>query len=106
MVDPIDEYALQSYPSHAGHRFVSITREGVELPKAEGSGDDATMSADDKEGLDALCSTMKQLLGQRVTRVAISERLSSAPCALVTAEYGWSANMERIMRAQVGIAHF
>ncbi|KAL1515126.1 hypothetical protein AB1Y20_004188 [Prymnesium parvum] len=96
MVDPIDEYALQSYPEHQGHRFVCITKEGVQLP---GSADDGP-APEDRAAVERLCEAMGRLLSGRVAKVALSERLSQSPCVLLTAEHGWSANMERIMRAQ------
>jgi len=44
---------------------------------------------------------MKEILGDQIEEVLISERMQSSPCSLVTTEYGWSANMQRIMKAQV-----
>ena len=41
------------------------------------------------------------LADPEVENVKISTRLASTPCVVVTSKYGWSANMERIMRAQV-----
>jgi len=43
---------------------------------------------------------MKDVLGEKVEKVLISHRIQDSPCVLVTGEYGWSANMERIMKAQ------
>ena len=98
MVDPIDEYALQAYPSHEGHRFTDITKEGLTLPPSEQGA--AAAEGPERFRFELLCAEVKRLLGGRVEKVVLSERLASSPCVLVTGEYGWSANMERIMRAQ------
>ena len=50
-----------------------------------------------------LVSFMKDVLKDKVEKVAVSQRLANSPCALVTSQFGYSANMERIMKAQVGV---
>jgi molecular chaperone HtpG len=97
MVDAIDEYAVGQLKEYEGHKMVCITKEGLKLECTE---DEAKLKEELKAKFDPLCATMKDILGDRVEKVIISERLTSSPCVLVTADYGWSANMERIMKAQ------
>merc|ERR1711985_146736 len=63
-------------------------------------GDEVKRKEELKTNFDSLCSTMKEILGDKVEKVIISDRLVDSPCVLVTGEYGWTANMERIMKAQ------
>merc|ERR1712110_854666 len=54
-----------------------------------------------KKTFEALCKKMKEILGESVEEVMVGERMVNSPASLVTTEYGWSANMQRIMKAQV-----
>jgi heat shock protein beta len=98
MTEPIDEYAVQNMPEYDGHRLQSITKEGFHMP-----GDDKADKAREvayTEKLKPLTAYLKKVLGTKVEKVTISNRLASTPCVLVTSQYGYSANLERIMKAQ------
>merc|ERR1712190_258295 len=89
LVDPIDEYA--------GKKLMCVTKEGLDLGLTE---DEKKKQEDDKAAFEGLCKKMKEILGDKVEKVIVSDRMVESPCSLVTGEYGWSANMERIMKAQ------
>jgi len=97
MCDPIDEYCVQQLKEFDGKKLVSVTKEGLELPESE---DDKKKFEEDKVKFEKLCKVMKDILDKKVQKVAVSNRLVSSPCCIVTGEYGWTANMERIMKAQ------
>jgi len=97
MVDPIDEYAVQQLKEYDGHKLTSVTKEGLQLDETE---DEKKAREELKAQFEGLCATMKDILGDQVEKVVVSDRLVDSPCVLVTGEYGWSANMERIMKAQ------
>lgn len=97
MVDPIDEYAMQQLKEFDGKKLVCITKEGLKLDETE---DEKKKFEEQKAQLEPLCKTIKEILGDKIEKVAVSPRIVNTPCILVTSEYGWSANMERIMKAQ------
>merc|ERR1712042_201688 len=97
MCDPIDEYAVQQLKEYDGKNLVSVTKEGLELPDDE---DEKKKLEEDKAKYENLCKVMKDILDKKVEKVVVSNRLVSSPCCIVTSQYGWSANMERIMKAQ------
>mmetsp|Transcript_32551 Transcript_32551/g.54502 ORF Transcript_32551/g.54502 Transcript_32551/m.54502 type:complete len:709 (+) Transcript_32551:113-2239(+) len=97
MVDPIDEYAVQQLKEYEGKKLLSATKEGLDLNEDE---TEKAAYEEAKSKTEPLCKLMKEVLGDKVEKVVVSNRLSDSPCVLVTGEYGWSANMERIMKAQ------
>jgi molecular chaperone HtpG len=97
MTEPIDEYCVQQLKEFDGKKLVSVTKEGLELPEDE---EEKKKRESDAEKFENLCKVMKDILDKRVEKVTISNRLVSSPCCIVTSQYGWSANMERIMKAQ------
>merc|ERR1712113_12645 len=97
MVDPIDEYAVQQLKEYEGKKLISATKEGLELDDDE---DEKKAFEEAKEKTQGLCKLMKEVLDDKVEKVVVSARLADSPCVLVTGEYGWTANMERIMKAQ------
>jgi len=97
LVDPIDEYAIQQLKDYDGKTLACATKEGLDLGLTE---EEKKQAEEEKASFSALCKKVKDILGAKVEKVVISDRMVGSPCSLVTGEFGWSANMERIMRAQ------
>ncbi|CAB1340497.1 unnamed protein product [Coregonus sp. 'balchen'] len=97
MTEPIDEYCVQQLKEFDGKTLVSVTKEGLELPEDE---EEKKKMEEDKTRFENLCKLMKEILDKKVEKVTVSNRLVSSPCCIVTSTYGWTANMERIMKAQ------
>lgn len=95
LVDPIDEVAVQNLKAFKEKNFVDISKEDLDL------GDkNEDKEKEIKQEFGQTCDWIKKRLGDKVASVQISSRLSSSPCVLVSGKFGWSANMERLMKAQ------
>jgi molecular chaperone HtpG len=90
MTDPLDEYLVQQLADYKDHKMVNCTKEGLDLEKDEEVAKD----------WEKTCGKIKEILGEKVKQVKVTSRLVQRPCVLVTDAYGWTANMERIMKAQ------
>jgi molecular chaperone HtpG len=97
MVDPIDEYCVQQLKEFEGKKLLSATKEGLDLAEDD---DEKKLFDEAKKKSEGLCKLIKEVLDEKVEKVVVSNRLADSPCCLVTGEFGWSANMERIMKAQ------
>jgi len=97
MVDPIDEYVIQQLKEFDGKKLKNCTKEGLDLEETE---DEKKKLEEQKAAYEPLCKLIKEVLGDKVEKVQVGTRIENSPCILVTGEYGWSANMERIMKAQ------
>merc|ERR1711997_1422741 len=97
MVDPIDEYCVQQLKEYDGKKLVSVTKEGLKFEETE---EEKKAWEELTADFEPLCKLMKEILGDKTENVVMSERVTESPCVLVAGEYGWTANMERIMRAQ------
>jgi len=97
MVDPIDEYAVQQLKEFGGKKLLCATKEGLSLADTD---DEKKIFEEAKAACQGLCGLMKEVLSDKVEKVQVSSRLKDSPCCIVTGEYGWTANMERIMKAQ------
>ncbi|GMI87544.1 HEAT SHOCK PROTEIN 90.5, EMBRYO DEFECTIVE 1956, HEAT SHOCK PROTEIN 88.1 [Hibiscus trionum] len=95
LIEPIDEIAIQNLQTFKEKKFVDISKEDLEL-----GDEDEVKERETKQEYNLLCDWVKQQLGDKVGKVQISKRLSSSPCVLVSGKFGWSANMERLMKAQ------
>merc|ERR1712119_184269 len=80
-----------------GKKLLSATKEGLDINDDD---DDKKKFEEAKAKTESLCKLIKEVLDDKVEKVVVSNRLADSPCCLVTGEYGWSANMERIMKAQ------
>ena len=97
MTDPIDEYCVQQLQEYKGKKLVSVSKEGLTFEETD---DDQRAWKELADEFAPLCKLVQEILGDRTEKVVLSTRITESPCVLVTGEFGWSANMERIMRAQ------
>jgi len=97
MCEPIDEYCVQQLKEYDGKKLINLSKEGVEFPDTD---DEKDKKKQLKESFEPLCKLMGEILKEKVEKVIVSFRIVDSPCILVTGEFGWSANMERIMKAQ------
>jgi molecular chaperone HtpG len=102
MIDPMDEYAMQQLKEYENKKFNCVTKEGLKFSETDS---EKKLFEESKTALESFCTFIKEVLGDKTDRVVISNRLSESPCVLVTSEYGWSANMERILKSQTLGSH-
>ena len=96
MVDPLDEYITQQLKEYGDKKLICITKENLQLDEDSEKENFEQI----KKDFENVCKFMKETLGDDIEKVIVSNRLDSSPCVLVTSEYGWTANMQRIMKAQ------
>jgi len=97
LTDPIDEYAIQQLKDFDGKTMKCCTKEGLELDETE---EEKKTLEELKQEYDGVCKKVKEILDEKVEKVIVGFRMEDSPCVLVTSEFGWTANMERIMKAQ------
>jgi molecular chaperone HtpG len=95
LVEAIDEYCIGQLKEYASLKLVCVSKEGIKIDKNSESDWNYNSSK-----FDGLTSLIKEILGDRIGKVIMSTRLVKAPCIIVTSEYSWTANMERLMKAQ------
>merc|ERR1712206_27988 len=96
LIDPIDEYVIQQLKDFEEKKLKNCSKEGLDIEDE----DDKKKLEEQKAAFEGLCTLVKEVLGDKVEKVLVGSRMQESPCVLVTSEWGWSANMERIMKAQ------
>lgn len=98
LTEPVDEYCIQALPEYENKKFQNVAKEGVKI-------DDSEKAKERQQALDQDFKTLtdwlkEDALKDKIEKAVVSERLTTSPCALIASSYGWSGNMERIMKAQ------
>ena len=96
LCDPIDEYAMNSINEYDKHKLVCVTKESY-----ISNNDVSTLSEDEKKDINSFCDAVKNIVGEKVTKVKMTNKLKSSPCVISVPDWGMSANMERIIKTQV-----
>ncbi|KAL4624961.1 endoplasmin, partial [Arapaima gigas] len=98
LTEPVDEYCIQALPEFDGKRFQNVAKEGVKFDESEKAKEKREALEKDFEPLTTWLKD--NALKDKIEKAILSQRLTNSPCALVASQYGWSGNMERIMKAQ------
>uniref|UniRef100_A0A671ST20 Endoplasmin n=1 Tax=Sinocyclocheilus anshuiensis TaxID=1608454 RepID=A0A671ST20_9TELE len=93
LTEPVDEYCIQALPEFDGKRFQNVAKEGVKF-------DESDKAKEKREALEKDFEPLTTWMKEKIEKAILSQRLTKSPCALVASQYGWSGNMERIMKAQ------
>ncbi|KAH7721870.1 Heat shock protein Hsp90 [Aphelenchoides avenae] len=98
LTEPVDEYCIQAMPEFDGKKFQNVAKEGLQL----GDGEKAKEAFEAvQKSFEPLTTWLKDIaLRDKIEKAQISQRLTKSPSALVASSYGWSGNMERIMKSQ------
>ncbi|KAJ8261699.1 hypothetical protein GJAV_G00157310 [Gymnothorax javanicus] len=98
LTEPVDEYCIQALPEFDGKRFQNVAKEGVKFDESDKAKE--RREAQEKEFEPLTYWLKEKALKDQIEKAVLSQRLTNSPCALVASQYGWSGNMERIMKAQ------
>jgi heat shock protein beta len=98
LTQPVDEYAVQNLPEFDGKKFQNVAKEGLNI---DGDNEAAKERKEEAEKeFEPLTKWLGETLKSDITKAQVSDRLDESPCALVASQFGWSGNMQRIMKAQ------
>eukprot|EP01137_Pigoraptor_chileana_P031204 Opistho-2@18677 len=103
LTDPVDEYAIQNLPEFDGKKFQNVAKEGLKFGDETES--EKKRIEKTEKSFKPLTDWLKSKLSDAIDKAVVSNRLEESPCALVASSYGWSGNMERIMKAQAYAAN-
>jgi len=93
--EPIDEMTLQNIDKFNEKQITDVGKELNDLTEDEKKEKDEA-----NEAYEGMRLWMKNVLGDRITKVEVSTRLVDSPATLVQSEYGVSPNMQKYLRAQ------
>jgi heat shock protein beta len=99
MTDPMDEYMMQHLDEFEDHTFVNVAKEDIKFGDKQEKAE-KKRAEKKKEDLKSFIDWYKELLKDNVEKVVISNRLTDTPLAVVSGQYGYTAHMERLMKAQ------
>jgi heat shock protein beta len=98
LTDPIDEYAVQNLTEFDGKRLQSVTKEGLKF--GDETDEEKAIEEAYEEKYKPLTKYLKDVYASDVEKIVVSNRVVDSPMVVVTSQYGYSANMERIMKSQ------
>jgi molecular chaperone HtpG len=97
LTEAIDEYIVQKVTTYKEKKLVSITKDGLDFDLSD---DEKKKYDNQKKSMVKLCEFIKNTLKDEVDKVEISNTLTKSPCIITTSQFGYSANMQRILQAQ------
>eukprot|EP00300_Choanocystis_sp_HF-7_P002188 c11699_g1_i1.p2 GENE.c11699_g1_i1~~c11699_g1_i1.p2 ORF type:complete len:788 (+),score=194.93 c11699_g1_i1:34-2364(+) len=92
--DPVDEYSVGSLPEYDGKKLANLAKDPVDMTE-----DEEKVKAIEEDFAELLV-WLKVTLSTKIEKAAISRRLVESPCTLVSSHFGYTPNMQRVMKSQ------
>lgn len=99
MLEPVDEFVTNHARSYEEKNFVSADSDALDLDAVAEVVEDPKEAALESDASDALCSFIKETLGESVSEVTASERLVGSPAMIVSGDKMMTAQMRKMMKA-------
>ncbi|RZU98012.1 molecular chaperone HtpG [Spiribacter vilamensis] len=99
LAEPVDEWLVAHLTEFNGTPLQSVAKGDLEIDELGGADDETPKQPETSESVEALIARIGEALGDRVSAVRASSRLTDSPACIVVGDHEFGLNMQRMLKA-------